>query len=78
MQGLDDEIRLGEKSEFALQSDVIKKIASIELRVRKLEEISANIYEFDGKCQEFESAMTDILDGSEVEKNIGSSKETNN
>lgn len=72
MQGLDDEIRLGEKSEFALQSDVIKKIASIELRVRKLEEISTNIYKFDGKCQEFESAMTDILDGSEVEKNTGS------
>lgn len=73
MQGLEEEIQLGEKSEFDLQSDIITKIATIELRLRKFEEVSANIYEFDGKCQEFESAMTDILDGSEV-KNAGSYK----
>ena len=69
MQGLEEEIQLGEKSEFTLQSDIIKKIATIELRLTKLEEVSANIYEFDGKCQEFESAMSDILDGSEVKEN---------
>lgn len=75
MQGLEEEIQLGEKSEFVLQSDIIKKIATIELRLTKLEEVSSNIYEFDGKCQEFESAMADILDGSEV-KDDGSYKRT--
>ena len=76
MQGLEEEIQLGGKSEFSLQSDIIKKIATIELRLTKLEEVSSNIYEFDGKCQEFESAMTDILDGDIVPENDGSYKRT--
>lgn len=75
MQGLEEEIQLGEKSEFVLQSDIIKKIATIELKLTKLEEVSANIYKFEGKCQKFENTMTDILDGSKV-KEDGSYKRT--
>lgn len=74
MQSLDDETQLGGENEFSLQSDIIKKIASIEFRLRKLEEISGNIDKFDEKRQVFEGAMADILKDDSEDRVIGGNR----
>ena len=70
-QELDDSFTLGEDNIFNLKQDMLGRATSIDLELRKIENISGENRDFNEQCQIFENAIASILGNDGENKVIG-------